>query len=152
VAELSAELASAEHQSRYARSLQDTLVARNRRFLELEPYLLDGSTVAAATASLAGLVSSAATAANVRAGSVQVSADSNPNRNFARITLRMQATADVRGLATMLASLERGPVLLRIGELQVNQPDPRATSDRPEIMQLGLVVHGIALLRSDKSK
>lgn len=150
--ELSVEVARAQMQSSFGSSMLDTLEARNRRFLALEPLLVDGSTAASATASLTGLVTVAATTSNVHLGTLQVTADSSPSRNFARITVRGQANGDVRGLTAMIARLEGGTTLLRLSELQVTQMDPAAPSDRGESLQMSFTVHGLALLRESKSR
>ena len=139
-----------------ARALTDTMSARSARFVALAPLLLDGSSAAMAGATLASLVSGAAAASNAKLGSVQVgpgavAGDSSGKvRNtFARVSVRASLTADVRGLSQFLLALERGPTLLAVEEMSITQPEPAAERSRPEILQVDLVVAGLALVGPD---
>jgi hypothetical protein len=140
----------AELSVRGARSLTDTMQARTARFLALAPALIDGTTTATAAATLASLLSGAAATAGAKLGSVQVRADdgardSSGTRSFPRVSVRASLTADVRGLAKLLVALERGPTFLNIEELAVTQPEPDADGSRPEVLQVELVIGGLAL-------
>jgi hypothetical protein len=129
--------------------------ARAARFLALAPALIDGATTATAGATLASLLSGAAATADAKLGSVQVRADdsardSSGTRTFQRVAVRASLAADVRGLAKLLVALERGPTLLTIEELAVTQPEPGADGSRPEVLQIELVIAGLALTPGDR--
>lgn len=128
-----------------ARSVSDSLQARNARFLALAPQLVAGDTPALATAELAGMISAAAAGSNVRIGALQLRSDSAGHGTFRRVTVRASLTGDIRGLAALLAALERGPTLLSVRELAITQPEPAAGDDRPESLRAEVVVDGLAL-------
>ena len=65
------------------------------------------------------------------------------------MAVRASLTADVRGLSKFLLSLERGLTLLAIDELSITQPEPGADGTRPEMLQVDLVVAGLALSRQE---
>jgi hypothetical protein len=139
---------------RGASALTDTIQARTARFLTLAPALVDGTSAGTAGATLASLLSGAAATAGAKLGSVQVRTegsvrDSSGARTFPRVAVRASLTADVRGLAKLLVALERGPTLLSIEELAVTQPEPGADGGRPEVLQVELVIGGLALASGD---
>jgi hypothetical protein len=139
-----------------ASALTDTMKARTARFLALAPALIDGTSAATAGATLASLFSGAAATADAKLASVQVRADdsardSSRTRTFPRVSIRASLTADVRGLAKLLVALERGPTLLNIEELAVTQPEPGADGSRPEVLQVELVIGGLALAPGDRA-
>lgn len=123
----------------------DSLAARNDRFLALAPALLGGKSPAAAGATLAGLVSGAAATSGVRLGAVQIRSDTASSETFTRISVRADATGDIAGVTKMIASLERGPTLLAIRSLSIDQSEPAATSDRMETLRISIVVEGLML-------
>jgi hypothetical protein len=135
-----------------ARTLADTMRVRSERFVALAPALLDGKSAATAGATLASIVSGAAAASDAKLGSVQLRADTAARdssgaagRAFTRVAVRASLTADVRGLSRFLLALERGLTLLSIDELSITQPEPGADGTRPEMLQVELVVAGLAL-------
>jgi hypothetical protein len=134
-----------------AGALADTMQVRSERFIALAPALLDGKSAATAGATLASIVSGAAAASDAKLGSVQLRADSVPDssaaarRTFTRVAVRASLTADVRGLSRFLLALERGLTLLSIDELSVTQPEPGADGTRPEMLQVEIIVAGLAL-------
>jgi len=139
--------ADAEAGTRGLRARIDTVEARQARLASLAPALLDGTTPAAAGASLSGLLSGAAARAGVRLNSVQVVPDSvRDDRTFLRVSLHADATGDVAGVARMLALIEGGPELLAVRELVITQPDP-AVQGAPEQLHAELTVEGLALAR-----
>jgi hypothetical protein len=134
----------AEASVRGLRARIDTVEARQRRLGELAPALLDGTTPAAAGASLAALVSGAAARSGVRLNSVQVAQDSaSAGRTFLRVSLHADATGDVAGVSKMLSLLEGGPELLAIREMSISQPDP--VGQGPEQLHAELTIEGLAL-------
>jgi len=144
--------AQVEEEARQSRSMiqsfpsvAESLAARRSRFLALAPMLLDGSSVNAAGAALAGLVSHAGTNAHASLGPMDVSVDTTTGRTFARISIHGSLTADVRSLTGFLSAVEAGPLLLRVSELRVAAADPVSPPERPEILHVSFVLEGLAL-------
>ncbi|HXB23554.1 MAG TPA: GspMb/PilO family protein [Gemmatimonadaceae bacterium] len=133
----------------HAKSLRDTLNARNARYVSLAPELVAGNTAAEASATLASLVSGAASAAGVKLGAVQLrtSADTGALRAFVRVSVHADVVGDIHGVTTLLATLERGPTHLRVRELTVTQPDAIAPGDRVEALRADLTVEGLAMAK-----
>jgi hypothetical protein len=146
-AELTAELARAERSVSLIRATRDTLVARNRRFLDLGPALIAGETPAAAGATLATLVSGIASSVGVRTAAVQVRPDTVGKEIFTRVAVRADLVGDVQGLTALIAALERGPALLSVRDLSITQPEPAAPADRAEVLRAQILVEGLALGR-----
>lgn len=127
------------------RVTRDSLAARQRRFIALAPLLVRGETHAMGGAMLASLISSAATAASVRLGPVQVRADTSARGVFSRVGARAEITGDVQGVGAFLSILERGPTLLAVRELTISQPEPAAAPDRAEVLHVALAVDALML-------
>jgi len=142
-AELTTEASRAERAAAARGSLLDTLKAREARLVALAPALLPGNSPATAGAALAGLISDAAIDAGVRLGAVQVRPDSTSGGFFTRVAVRGDGVGDVRGIAELLARIERDPALLAVREFAITQPEPAAGSDRPEALRLEFVVEGL---------
>lgn len=135
-----------------ARALADTMRVRSERLVALAPALLDGKSAATAAATLASIVSGAAATSDAKLGSVQLRTDTAvrdssgaARRAFTRVAVRASLTADVRGLSRLLLGLEHGLTLLSIDELSIAQPEPGAEGTRPEMLQVEIVVAGLAL-------
>ena len=161
----------AEHAAalvRVAGPMRDSLVARNARYLALAPTLLAGRSSAAAGATLASVVSGAATEAGVKLGAVQIrtTAATSPSVGagvgrgsaavskaqssaFLRVRVQSDVIGDVRGLTRLLLALERGPLRLVVRELSVTQSDPVGAADRPETLRAELTVEGLAVATRD---
>ena len=133
----------------HAKALRDTLAARNARYVALAPALVAGNTPAEASATLASLVSGAASASGVKLGAVQLRpvADTGARRAFVRVSVHADVVGDIRGVTTMVASLEHGPARLRVRDLTVTQPDPAAPADRVEALRADFTVEGLAMAR-----
>jgi hypothetical protein len=133
----------------HATATRDTVVARNARYVALAPALLSGNSPAEASATLASLVSGAASAAGVKLGAVQlrVPADTGARRTFVRIAVHADVTGDIRGVTTLLANLEHGAARLRVRDLTVTQPDVAAPGDRVEALRVELTVEGLAMAK-----
>lgn len=152
--EVGAEAERAQRGVLGASTLSDTMQARSQRLVALAPALLDGSSAATAGATLASLVSGAAATSDAKLGSVQVrtgtavpDSSATTSRAFTRVAVRATLTADVRGLSRFLLALERGLTLLSIDELSISQPDPAADGTRPEVLQVEIVIAGLALTK-----
>lgn len=128
-----------------AKETRDSLRARGARYYALGQSLLQGESVAVGGGALASLVSDAAAEANVRLGSVQVRTDTAGAGAFTTVGVRATATGDIRGIAALLKTLEGGPAMLAVRELSVTQPEPAAGDERPEVLQVQLLVEGIML-------
>jgi|GEM_PF-959082 len=147
------EAARAEALLGIGRAIEDSLAARDERYVALAPKLLGGESPAAAGATLAGLVSGAAASSGVRVGAVQIRPDTGSTGAFTRVTVRADATGDIRGVTKMLSTLERGPALLAIRSFSIDQPEPAAANDRMEALRVTLEVQGLMLTpRADRMK
>ena len=151
-AELVAETERARATVRDERVVRDSLAARNARFLALAPRLLPGTTPATSAANLAAMVSGAAIVANVRVESLELQADSGGTDAFNRVAVRASLVGDVRGLMTVLATLERGPALLAVREMTITQTEQAASEDRAEVLRSEIVVEGLALAEREEPR
>lgn len=146
-AELADDEAEARRTVASAGRAGDSLAARSARFRALAPALVDGATPGAAGASLAGLLSGAAAVAGVRVASLQLRPDSASAATFTLLAVRAELVGDARGLAAMLSLLERGPTLIAVRELSINQPEPAAPPERAEMLRVQLLIEALALNR-----
>lgn len=137
-------------------AMRDSLAVRNARYLALAPTLVSGGSLNAASATLASLVSTAATESGVTLGAVQMrTKEAAPRRDsvathaaFARVRVESDVTGDIRGIARFLAALEGGPVHLVVRDLTITQSDAVGAPDRPEVLRATVAVEGLALSRS----
>jgi hypothetical protein len=141
--QLGAEAARVSNSVTRASVTRDTLAAENERYLALAARLLDQETPAGAGSSLASLLSDAAAESNVKLGSVQIHADTTFVGAFMHVTVRADLTGDIRGLAAMLAMLEKDQTLLTIRAMSISQPEPAAGDDRAEVLRAEVVVEGL---------
>ena len=146
-AELTAELQRAEASVATSGRVADSLRARKARFLALAPALVAGDSPAGSAAALASLVSGVAATSGLRVGAMQVRADTAGAGMFVRVGVRADVVGDVRGVSLFLATLEHGPVMLRVRELSIAQPEPSAPADRAEALRVELLVEGLAFQR-----
>ena len=140
--------ADARASLRALRATVDSAEARRDRLGRLAAALLDGESSAAAGATLASILTGAAARAGVRLGSVQVQPDTAAAGTFTRVAVRADATGDLQGVTELLRYLEGVPELLAVREISLTQPDAGGAPDRPESLQLELVVQGLALVRA----
>jgi Tfp pilus assembly protein PilO len=131
---------------------RDSLAARKRRLLALAPLMASGETPSVAGAKLASLIATTATESNLRLGSVQVRPDSGNETVFTRLTVRAEATGDVRGVTDFVRALEHGPKLLAVRTLSISQPEPNAPSDRVEALHLEVTVEALVPTPGSASK
>jgi hypothetical protein len=146
-AALTQEAARARMTVALERTTRDSLAARERRFIALAPLLLRGETPAMGSATLASLISTAATAASVRLGPVQVQADTVARSVFSRVGVRAEITGDIRGVSAFLSILERGPILVAVKELTIAQLEPAAAADRAEALHVAVAVEALMVRR-----
>ena len=150
-AALTQEAARAQMTVARERTTRDSLAARQRRFIALAPLLLGGETPAMGSATLASLISTAATAASVRLGPVQVQADTVARGVFSRVGVRAEITGDIRGVSAFLSTLERGPTLVAVRELTIAQLEPAAAADRAEALHVTVAVEALMVRRPPAS-
>ncbi len=127
----------------HAGATRDSLARRTADYRSLTPHWLEGETTAGGGGSLASLVSAAATASNVRLGSVQIHADTGTASALTRVRVRADVTGDIGGIAALLGALETSPTMLLVRELSIAQPEPAAGDDRAEVLRAELVVDGL---------
>lgn len=124
-----------------ARALERALTAwRSRTFL--------GSSINAGTAGAVSYLGRLATSHHVDLGAVQVQRDSSARRGFVTITLSVSLTADIHGLAFLLADLESGAKLWRVRSMSITQPDVAASQDEPEALSVQLVVQALSAIET----
>jgi hypothetical protein len=138
-------LALAREAIRTARGSADSL-----RLIELEWAATSGRAFAARTvnvfsAQVAGHVARATRAANVAMTSIQVRPDTAARGGFRSADGKLSARGDVRGLATLLATLEWGSKRFRIKSLTVTQADPIGRIDAPEQLSMELAFSTVAI-------
>jgi hypothetical protein len=136
--------------------LRDSARARRVRVENLSELLVAEGSPGAVSAAMSALVADAAVSAGVRLGAVEVRVDSGGprartgdgrapvRRHYLRVWARIDLTTDVQGLMAMLAWLEENPPLLAVRELTINQPDPGASPERPEILRVAIAIEGLA--------
>jgi hypothetical protein len=125
----------------------DTLEGRSARMLAVAPALLTSDTPAEAASNLAALVADAARTASVRLDAVEIRVDSAKTHALPRVSVEVQATADVVGLASLLRRLEGGPTLLAVRRLAVRPQNPASPPDQAELLSVRVTVEGVALIQ-----
>ncbi len=125
----------------------DTLEARKARMLAVAATLLTGDTPAEAASNLAALVADAARMASVRLDAVDIRVDSSKTHPLPRVSVEMQATTDVVGLASLLRRLEGGPTLLAVRRLAIRPQNPTSSPEQAELLSIRVTVEGLALVR-----
>jgi hypothetical protein len=119
------------------------LSRKKREFVALAPVFLGTKSRADAAGSLAALISGTAQYSGMRIGSIQIRADTSVDDVIKRVQARASLTGDVRGVMSLLHSLERGPELIAVRELSLNQPEPGSAAEKPEALQLEILVQGV---------
>lgn len=154
--------------------VRDTLRARQARLDAVAATLVPGTDEGAAGRALAAMVAGAASGAGVRVTSTAV-LDANPrlpgravgepvpraghrlpetatdDRLLRTVAVRVVGAGDVRGVTTLLQTLERGPMRLAVRSLAITQPAVAAGDERPEQLQLEMVVEGLAIAHDGTS-
>ena len=127
-----------------------SLSAQRHRFLSLAPRIFTGGSAATVGASLLAWVSGVADLSELRIGALQTTADSVSEQGFLRVTVRGDATGDVQGLTRFLGTLERGPTLVIVKDLAVEQPAPGAGPQEREALRIQFRMDGIGFPRKSK--
>jgi hypothetical protein len=123
-------------------SLRDSAAVLTRALVVLAPRLLDGANDMEAGADLAAQMNQAATRAPARLDRVEPLPDTATAGRLARTRVRASLETDVRGLVSLLRTLEGGDALLGIERLEVVSADPATPERRPEILRVEIVVVG----------
>jgi hypothetical protein len=123
--------------------LRDSLAARAERLVRWAPRLFAGATAAEAHADLSAWLSGLATARHVRLGRLDVGGDSAASV-FTRLTVRVEAEGDMRGVTGWLAALEGGEKLVRVASLRVTAPDAANPETRAERLHVEVTIIGWA--------
>lgn len=123
-------------------SLRDSAAVLTRALVALAPRLLDGGNDVEASADLAAQVNHAATRAPARLDRVEPLPDTATAGRLARTRVRAALETDVRGLVSLLRTLETGDALLGIERLEVVSADPATPERRPEVLRVEVVVVG----------
>jgi hypothetical protein len=122
--------------------LRDSAAVLTRALVALAPRLLDGANGVEASADLAAQVNHAATRAPARIDRVEPLPDTATAGRLARTRVRAALETDVRGLVSLLRTLETGDALLGIERLEVVSADPATPERRPEVLRVEVVVVG----------
>jgi len=133
-----------------SRSLEvDAAVRRAEvKRMEVSPAFINGSGVAATAATLASVVSDAATTNGLRLGALQASGDSAGAKSGGLVHLRVRgdATGDVTAVMGFFAALESGVPLIAVREVSVTQGEPNASADKPESLHVEFALEALAHL------
>ena len=134
--------------ARNARAIHDSLAVRRARLTALAPTWLTGDSPAAAGAGLAAIITRAATGAAMTLGTLDIHTDSAVQSSFIPVHVRASVSGDIQGLATLLATLDRGPVELNVAALDVQAGDPAAPPTRAEVLRADLTIEALWRPRS----
>lgn len=132
--------------------LRDSAAVLTRALVALAPRLLDGANDVEASADLAAQVNHAATRAPARLDRVEPVPDTATAGRLARTRVRATLETDVRGLVSLLRTLETGDALLGIERLEVVSADPATPERRPEILRVEIVIVGWYLGSGDPGR
>lgn len=124
----------------------DSLGARTARLAAIGPLLFVGTDSSTATAAFAEVITATARTASVRLDSVQTKMAPPGKGRLRRIVIEVRATADVIGLAALLAKLEGSPRYIAIRRAQVDPTAMDGPADQPELLRIRLTLEGLALI------
>ena len=129
--------------ARNARAIHDSLAARQARLTALAAAWLTGDSPAAAGAGLAAVITRAATDAAMTLGALDIHTDSAAQSPFVPVHVRASVSVDIQGLVTLLAALDRGPVVVNVASLDVQAGDPAAPPQRAEVLRADLTIEAL---------
>lgn len=132
-----------------APAVRESLVRALSAIVVLGPRFVEGRTPADARASLADLVSFAASRQALRVVRLDPLPDSTAGP-FGRVTLRAELEGDIAGLTRFLKSIETGNPLLTVPALSVQASDPSGRPNAAEQLRIEATVSGLYLPRSVK--
>lgn len=141
---LSAELALSEAALRGAKQGEAAMRQLRERLVLADSAILRSTSHPAAGAELTALFSEAAKGAEAPISSVQLAGERGTSRSaFARVSLRASLSCDLASLALLLHSIESGPLLVAVRELNVVSPVTGAAQARSTLLQAELVVEAL---------
>jgi len=115
--------------------LKDSLGARAQRLVTWAPRFFAGGTASEAHADLGAWLTSVAATRRVRLNRLDVGGDSAVSV-FTRLTVRVEAEGDLRGITGWLAALEGGQKLVRVTSLRLSAPDAADPAARRERLRV----------------
>lgn len=142
-------LARADEVLAGAPAVRDSLARAFGEVVALAPRLVDGHTAAEAQASLAGLVSLAASGHRLRVMRLDPLPDSVAGA-FGRVALHAELEGDVAGLTRFLKAIEVGDPLLTIPVLSIQAADPVGRPNAAEQLKVEATIAGLYLPRGVK--
>jgi Type II secretion system (T2SS), protein M subtype b len=122
--------------------LRDSAAVLSQALVALAPQVLSGSTAAEAGADLSGRMNLAASRAPAKVERLEALPDSSGEGRLGRVRVHAALETDVRGLVSLLRSIDAGDEVLRLEELRVEVPDPATGTRGPEILKVDLTVSG----------
>jgi len=126
-------------------SVLDSLDARGVRLESIGPALFGGESPDAAASALASWLSRVAARSSSELGALYVETDSASVGVFAPVAVRGDLVTDVTGLTAFLLEVERGPAMLAVRQLTIEQPEPGLGDGRMERLHVAFKVEGLAL-------
>jgi hypothetical protein len=126
--------------------VRDSLSTTLRDIVALAPDLVDGSSGAAAQASLSALLSLAADRRSVKVLRIDPLPGSAAGV-LHRVALHLELEGDLAGLSRLLAGLEIGEPVLTVSTLSIETSDPVPHPRASEVLHLTLDVTGYYLPR-----
>jgi len=125
-------------------TLRDSLGLALAGVVALAPSLVAAGTTAEAAASLASLVTLAASRHDIKVVRMDPLPDSAAGV-FARVAVHAELEGDVRGLTQVLRALETGQPLLTVMAMSVDAPTPTGPTGAREVLRISLTVAGYGL-------
>jgi hypothetical protein len=132
-----------------ASATRESLTRALGEFVALAPRLVEGRSAAEAQASLAGLVSLAASRHALRVVRLDPLPDSTAGV-FGRVALHAELEGDVAGLTRFLRAIETGDPLLTLPTLTVQTSDPAGQPRAPEQLRIEWTITGFYLPKGVK--
>lgn len=127
-----------------APEIRDSLGRALAAVVSLAPRLTASGSSAEASASLASLVTLAATQHGLKVVRTDPLPDSAAGV-FTRVAIHVELEGDIRGLSRMLRAMETGDPLLTVVSLSVDAPASGAARNAPETLRIALTIAGYAL-------
>lgn len=130
----------------------DSLEARVARLRQLNPAPLVTSSEQEAATMLVDRVQAAARTASVQVTAIEISIDTITSKVLPRISVTINGTSDITGLAMFLSDLEAAPVYVAIRSLSVIPRNIETPEHEIESLDLRITVDAIALHRESQDE
>jgi hypothetical protein len=137
-------LAASSIDPRELRSARDSLAIRRSRLEAIDSVMPVAVSASAAVAQLASTLEDLADSCAVRVSAIQLRPDSVASSGLTEVSARLNAVADVAGLAAFVRAIagSRAPLVVR--ELTVTAPEPAAPSSKAEALRFDVLVAGLS--------